>query len=198
MDSLAPSPRERRDAAAHRQQVLDAARRLFETRGLDGVTMDEIAAAAGVGKGTLYRRFPDKGQLVLALMGSCVAGLDDDLSRLPVSGSALDDLHQVLARIASWIEEHAAELCVVAEQTNVQRGTVYSTPLYGWMHARVLACLQRAVAQGETHIKDPVYTADVLLAALRVDLYEFQRSQRGYTLAHILAGLRELVEGLRA
>jgi AcrR family transcriptional regulator len=56
-----PVVRERADAARNRLRVLDAAERLFADRGVAGVTMDDIAAAAGVGKGTLYRRFTDKG-----------------------------------------------------------------------------------------------------------------------------------------
>lgn len=61
-------PRERADAARNRTRVLDAAARLFAERGIAGVTMDDVAAAAGVGKGTLYRRFLDKGGLAVALL----------------------------------------------------------------------------------------------------------------------------------
>lgn len=56
----------RRDAERNRQRVLAAARELFAERGLE-VTLDDIARAAGVGIGTVYRRFPDKEQLIDAL-----------------------------------------------------------------------------------------------------------------------------------
>lgn len=45
------------DALRNRALLLDAARRLVAERGADAVTMDDVAAAAGVGKGTLFRRF---------------------------------------------------------------------------------------------------------------------------------------------
>ena len=51
------APHERGDAARNRALLLDAARRLIGERGADAVSMDDIAAAAGVGKGTLFRRF---------------------------------------------------------------------------------------------------------------------------------------------
>jgi AcrR family transcriptional regulator len=56
----------RRDAERNRQRILEAAREAFAEGGL-GVTLDEIANRAGVGVGTVYRRFPDKEQLIDAL-----------------------------------------------------------------------------------------------------------------------------------
>ena len=57
----------RRDAAANRDRILDAARHAFDERGLD-VGMDEIAALAGVGVGTIYRRFSSKEELIGAVV----------------------------------------------------------------------------------------------------------------------------------
>lgn len=59
----------RRDAARNRERILAAAAELFASKGL-GTSLDEIAAAAGIGIGTVYRRFPDKGQLIEALFES--------------------------------------------------------------------------------------------------------------------------------
>ncbi len=58
---------QRADARRNRRKVLDAAKRLFAERGLDA-PMDEIAAAAGVGVGTVYRHFPNKEDLLEALV----------------------------------------------------------------------------------------------------------------------------------
>ena len=56
----------RRDAERNRQRILAAAADVFTERGLDA-TLDEVARAAGVGIGTVYRRFPDKESLVAEL-----------------------------------------------------------------------------------------------------------------------------------
>jgi AcrR family transcriptional regulator len=53
----------RRDAERNRQRILDAARELFAEQGL-GITLNDIAHHAGVGVGTVYRRFPDKTLLI--------------------------------------------------------------------------------------------------------------------------------------
>jgi AcrR family transcriptional regulator len=58
----------RRDAAANRERILGTARVLFSEHGLDA-SMDDVARGAGVGAGTLYRRFPTKEALVDAILG---------------------------------------------------------------------------------------------------------------------------------
>jgi AcrR family transcriptional regulator len=64
----------RRDAERNRRRILEAAAEAFAQRGL-GVTMDDIAEHAGVGVGTVYRRFPQKDLLIEALFEARVAEL---------------------------------------------------------------------------------------------------------------------------
>ena len=59
---------ERSDAAANRSRILDAARTILEERGFEELTMDAVASAAGVGKGTIFRRFGDRAGLTTALL----------------------------------------------------------------------------------------------------------------------------------
>jgi len=62
------SPPERADAARNRERVLATAARLMAERGPDCLTMDALAAEAGVGKGTLFRRFDSREGLMGALL----------------------------------------------------------------------------------------------------------------------------------
>jgi AcrR family transcriptional regulator len=62
------TPTERGDAARNRLLLLTAARRLISERGADTVTMDDVAVAAGVGKGTLFRRFGSRAGLMIVLL----------------------------------------------------------------------------------------------------------------------------------
>jgi AcrR family transcriptional regulator len=66
----------RKDAQANRQKILDAARELFADRGL-GTTLNDVAHHAGVGVGTVYRRYRDKEQLIDELFDGRVAELVD-------------------------------------------------------------------------------------------------------------------------
>jgi AcrR family transcriptional regulator len=65
--------------ARKRAQILDAASRVFATRVYHLVTMDEIARGAHVGKGTLYRYFPSKEDLYLAIVDEALGLLIDRL-----------------------------------------------------------------------------------------------------------------------
>ena len=64
---------ERADATRNRAALLAAATELIRERGIDAVSVDDVAAAAGVGKGTVFRRFGDKAGLIRAVVDSTAA-----------------------------------------------------------------------------------------------------------------------------
>ncbi|WP_405138524.1 TetR/AcrR family transcriptional regulator [Nocardia sp. NBC_01388] len=64
----AEQPRERADAARNRLAILAATRTLLADHGADAITMDKVAAAAGVGKGTIFHRFGSRSGLLYALV----------------------------------------------------------------------------------------------------------------------------------
>src|ERR1044072_3095263 len=65
---LGAPPPERRDAARNRVLLLDAAKELVEHCGASAVTMDAVATAAGVGKGTVFRRLEVREGLMAAIL----------------------------------------------------------------------------------------------------------------------------------
>src|SRR4051794_30601351 len=78
---LAPAAgsRERADAARNRERILAAATALVGERGIDQVSMDDVARAACVGTGTLYRRFGDRAGLAVALLDEDTRAFQDAL-----------------------------------------------------------------------------------------------------------------------
>jgi AcrR family transcriptional regulator len=70
-------PEERADAAANRERVLASARRVLEQHGFAGLTMNAVACAAGVGKGTIFRRFGDRAGLTAALLDDVMREFQD-------------------------------------------------------------------------------------------------------------------------
>jgi AcrR family transcriptional regulator len=81
----------RRDAERNRQRILEAAAEVFTERGLDA-TLDDVARHAGVGVGTVYRRFPDKASLADALFDEridALVGLAEQAQDQPDAWAAL-------------------------------------------------------------------------------------------------------------
>ncbi|TCO53702.1 TetR/AcrR family transcriptional regulator [Actinocrispum wychmicini] len=91
----------RADALRNRAQIVDAARILFITRGPD-TPMEDIARAAGVGVGTLYRRFPDRDSLIIAVGQDVVGRLTE---MLHAAREAESDAWHALGRyLREWAE----------------------------------------------------------------------------------------------
>lgn len=76
---LSTPPAVRRDAARNREALLVAATDLIDERGVDGVTMEALAARAGVGKGTVFRRFGSREGLMASLLDHAEASWQESV-----------------------------------------------------------------------------------------------------------------------
>jgi AcrR family transcriptional regulator len=132
----------RADAARNRAAVLDAAARLFAARGVDNVSMDEVAAEAGVGKGTLFRRFADKAGLATALLDAREAELQQRILSGPPplgpSASAGDRLVAFVDAYLSYVLQHL-ELVRMSEAR-----ARYSIGAYRFWHRHTTILLTEA------------------------------------------------------
>lgn len=93
----------RRDAQRNRKRILEAAAEVFAQRGL-GVTMDDIAEHAGVGVGTVYRRFPNKELLIEAIFEDHLA----QIAALLEEAVAQDDAWEALVGAVERIQAQQA------------------------------------------------------------------------------------------
>ena len=194
---------ERRDAAESRRRVLDTARELFEERGVDSVSMHEIGRAAGVGQGTLYRRYEHKGALCSALLFESTERFYERVRARTQKGNdaALVQLGSLIDDLAAFTEENAPLLGAVRDAAGGERRMeMYRNPFYGWLRATVLVLLEQAIAEGEAAPDlDVEYAADFVLAPLNIDLYLFQRHEIGMEPVRITSVLRRLLlYGLQA
>jgi AcrR family transcriptional regulator len=196
---------ERADAAANRMLILKTAESLFAQEGVENVSMADIAQAAGVGKGTLYRRFANKGALCLALMDTQMRDFQNmilaALGEMAADNVAcMEQLAFFLDKLVHFTHAHSPLLCEVQRAGLVDGvdDAVLQRPHF-WQYMTVFGLLKTAAAKGEiaAHL-DLEYLADALLAPLKVDLFRYQLTVRGFTLERISEGLRQLVDGLTA
>jgi TetR/AcrR family transcriptional regulator of autoinduction and epiphytic fitness len=78
--------------AAREQAIIDAVNRLLAEKGFDAMTVDEVAAAVGIAKASLYKHFPSKEDLAAAAMANLMAQAQAFLGELPDTMGALDKL----------------------------------------------------------------------------------------------------------
>ncbi|MDS4026415.1 MAG: helix-turn-helix domain-containing protein [Candidatus Contendobacter sp.] len=107
MDTSLLSSRRERKRDALRQRIVDAAMSLFDAEGYATVTMERIAAAADIAKGTLYKYFPVKEAIVAAFMIGEASGRDEEVSAL--MANVPDVRGRLLALyegIAAWSVQH--------------------------------------------------------------------------------------------
>jgi len=91
-----------------RQQILDTAARLFARQRYDQVRLDDVAAAAGVGKGTLYVDFDNKDDLYFSIAYEGFCDLVDHLIEPPVDqqASAVDRLRRIVEGLVHFARSH--------------------------------------------------------------------------------------------
>src|SRR6201987_797968 len=110
---LGPPP-ERSDAARNRRRILAAADRLFARDRVACTSMDAIALEAGVGKGTLFRRFGDRSSLAHALLDSSEREFQEQLIRGPAPlGPGAPAGKRLLAFARALLEHIAPQIDVV-------------------------------------------------------------------------------------
>ncbi|MGH2847053.1 MAG: TetR/AcrR family transcriptional regulator [Thermoleophilaceae bacterium] len=173
--------RERADAARNRARVLAAAERLFAEGDGRDVTMEQLAAAAGVGKATLYRRYPDVPSIALALLDEHERALQEEILRGPPPlGPGAPPAERLAAFYRAMVDllERHGHLALAAE-TGARR---YQTGAYrAWaMHVGTLL--------EEAGLGENPALVDALLAPLTPDVFAHQRAE-GLPAERLVAGL---------
>jgi AcrR family transcriptional regulator len=184
----APRP-ERADAAENRRRVLAAACRLFADHGAINVSMDQVAAAAGVGKGTLFRRFGDRAGLARAVLSDHEAQLQDALIRgAPPVGPGAPPRERLLAFGRAYLGflEANSDTLLAAEYGATPAIRQASAP-YAFYRTHVTLLLREAGCGSAE------YLADVLLAPLSSATFKYHREQRGLSVAELVDAYADLV-----
>jgi AcrR family transcriptional regulator len=185
---------ERADAARNRQKILDAARRLVEAHGIESVSMDMVAAEAGVGKGTIFRRFGDRATLALALVDEHEQAFQEAFIRgeppLGPGAPPVERLRAVGHAMIDLLEEHS-DLILVGESGCA--GARFKSPPFRAHRAHVQALL----AELDPRL-DVEYHADSLLAVLAADQYRHLRHEREMSVERVREGWDSVVAAVEA
>jgi AcrR family transcriptional regulator len=187
-------PRERADALRNRTRILEAARAMLKRIPPDALCMDALCAAAGVGKGTLYRRFVDKAALLRALLDEDERALQEDV-RLSFSASARGaearrQLLVLLEKLHAFVMDHA-ELLGAAEASG-KPAVILESPPYAWRRSVIAALLERS----DVPPAKASYFADMLMASMAGEIV--MRALRSQDRELVKRAARVFYEGVLA
>lgn len=177
--------KERKDAIEHRRLILLNAQTLFIEHGVEGVTMNQIAKTAGIGQGTLYRRYAHKGEICQDLMKDSSEEICETIQSYLEQNKDLplkDRITKALEISFDFIESYSPLLVSIQAPTCEGRQSLYyQSPLYSFMHNVFCNLLQEAEPATKELSKDTNFIADMILASMNPELFLFMRSERGLT-----------------
>lgn len=165
---------ERGDAARNREKLLNIATEIIAERGIDGLTMDELARRAGTGKGTIFRRFGSRA----GLLDTLLSHTEEDFQRSLIFGPApmgpgVPAKDRLLAYGSAVIErfEVSGELQRAADGAGNRR---FNSRVAEFHRMHVSMLLRAAKVPADANA-----LALVLLGALHPSLLEYQRKAAG-------------------
>src|SRR4051794_34362314 len=179
--------RVRADAARNRARILEATEALVAEHGIEAVSMEDVAKAACVGTGTLYRRFGDRAGLAFALLDEQTRDFQNALiAGAPPLGPGVPAAERLEAFGAGYIElleRHSALMAAAAP------GGKQGVGPHSFFATHVAILLREAAPE-----LDAEFTAEALLATL-APAHHLRLRER-YSLAQMVAGWTALVQSL--
>lgn len=183
----------RTDAARNRDAVLMAADSLFAGSAFPGaVSMDDIAAAAGVGKGTLFRRFGDRTGLIRAVYDARTADLRTAATGHDAPlGDAAPPRERLLAVLDTVVAVKLDNRHLSLALEGASGSGPYASPAYHWLHELISQLLSAVGAPGDCR-----WRAHALLAATRADLIEHLLTNESRSADQLRANIAALTNQL--
>jgi AcrR family transcriptional regulator len=182
----------RSDATRNREAILRATEELLAAHGAEHISLDRVAAAAGVGKGTLFRRFGSRTGLFQELLAERAAAL---ALAIETPGSALGPGAPPVDRLLAFLDElsELAErnLALFAAHERACAEDKYRDPTYLRWHAHVTALIAAARPEGGL---DAEFAAHALLGSFDADLARHVMADGG--VARLKSAVRGLAETL--
>jgi AcrR family transcriptional regulator len=185
--------------AARRQQILDAARRRFARDGFHATSMQQVIAEAGLSVGAVYRYFPSKSELIVAIAQQMAAGITANLET--IAGDPDRSLTDVMHAAVGLIEENTGPdgilPMVVQVWAEAQRDRALAamvSQLYGELVTVYERIAARAIARGELPADADAAAVGPALGALVVGYGVLRLMTGKVDLTSYRAGLRAILD----
>ncbi len=192
----------RKGLLERRERILDAATEIFATKGFQQATIDDIAALAGVGKGTIYRRVGRKEDFINLLysraadtafshLSSKIKTRDDPILQFKEAVNAICEVYENNLDLMSLL---ISKMPVLLEQKELKKSPIAKNDIFQLIEN----ILQRAIEKDELRPVDTRPIVKGLFFFLNPYHYEYLRSRGNYTKGEIAQLTIDLfLDGLR-
>lgn len=179
---LAGERPERADAARNRKRILKAARELIARKGVREITLDEVARKAALSRATLFRRFPDRSALLLALLDEHERELQNEiLEGDPPLGPGASPSRRLMAFAEALLDLTLEHLELLLGSETTAPLARLRTGAYAVWHLHLAGLLR-----GLRPEADPDVLADLILGLYDAELQRFLADERDATAVRTL------------
>ncbi|CAM4272897.1 AcrR family transcriptional regulator [Paenibacillus endophyticus] len=184
------APENSRTKQALSKAILHTANCLFTEHGVESVSMHQIAKSVGIGQGTLYRRYSNKGDLCMDMMKEnfdiFISEIDVYLESA-VQHSVQERLSSVMRKIIAFIDKESRWLGVMQSFNKMenQKPDFFQSPPYLYLHSVLKNLFIEALEKNEITSIDPCYAAHSFISIQSPHTFKQLRIVMGYSCEEI-------------
>jgi len=162
---------QRRDALEHRRRILQTAHQLFMEKGIEEVSMHQIAKGAGVGQGTLYRQYGDKGEICTDLMQDSFERFTvhvNDYMERTAGATPRERILYFVHECLDYLVDKMPFICTIQQSTLGAGNTnFYESDPYRFVHLTFASLIREEHERtGRMPQLDPEYAAHAMIAVI--------------------------------
>lgn len=170
--------------------IRETAIQLFSEHGIEAVSMHQIAKGAGIGQGTLYRRYANKGDLCMAIMTDHFDSFMEQIDHYLSGHAALSPeakISGIMSRLLRFVETQYRCLGVMHAHSKIEkpRFDFYESKPYRFLLQTLSGLFQEAMAAGSIRRVDPIYTAHTFISVMAPHTFVHLTKSCGYTLEQL-------------
>ncbi|MCH8849834.1 MAG: TetR/AcrR family transcriptional regulator [Chloroflexi bacterium] len=170
---MTTSTRKPRTEADRKEQILAAARAVFDEKGYESATISDVVRRAGVAQGTFYLYFASKRDVVLELARRPMEEIAARMESAIAKATSFEGTIRAAAQIAFEWGRPNMDLCrLMAQAEQSSSGSVESTAGTPRMHGLTVSMFRRALDSGQMEAMDPEMAAVMFHLILRGGLSE--------------------------
>ncbi|WP_106769200.1 TetR/AcrR family transcriptional regulator [Paenibacillus faecalis] len=164
------------------QKILDTAQSLFDKYGVEDVSMHQVAKTAGIGQGTLYRRYPSKSRICFSLMEAKIDRFIQEVDAyLRSSGDepVVVRIRTVMTKLILHFNEDLEWLRIILTSGKLEdnKKEIDENEPFNYLRLQVKSLLEHAAEQGILKPMDPGFTALLLISLPRADIILYLRDK---------------------